>query len=275
MIALAKRALADHEQRKQASGSIGDGDAELPVDSPLRGYSTPNFADPKDSAPGKDTEERGNVDEQAPKKKKKKKKEKKGESEGEASKESDSVVPIDTANAGVMREEEGRRSNASSAAVALEIAEVGGRLAELLMTVRMVEEQSDLTAFLLPVTLSVPGRSGAAGQRGRSDADSGAYASSSDSGDDDEDSDEEGQGGKDREVGSGAKTSSGKGGKGPAKVPRGEKSIVGTKKRGKGAAREGRDRRGSNRGLVIQLLRYHKKVSAFLPWFVYAKVHLS
>lgn len=262
---MAKRALADHEQRKQASASIGDGDAELPADSPLRGYSTPIFADPKDSATGKDKEERANVDEQAPKKKKKKKKEKKSESGGEASKENDSVVPIDTANAEVMRKGEGGRSNASSAAVALEIAEVGGRLAELLMTVRMVEEQSDLTAFLLPVALSVPGRSGAAGQRGRSEADSGAYASSSDSDDDDEDSDEEGQGGKGRKVGSGAKASSGKGGKEPAMVRRGEKSDGGTKKRGKRTAGEGGDRRGSNGGLVIQLLRYHKKVSAFLP----------
>ncbi|CAM9853254.1 unnamed protein product, partial [Sphacelaria rigidula] len=95
----------------------------------------------------------------------------------------------------------------------MSLEEIGGRLAQLLMVVRMVEEQSDLSAFLLPVELSVPANNDRGGTRGQKIARTGTDhpasaaaaggagdVSSSDSeADEDSDDDNGGGGGRHRE----------------------------------------------------------------------------
>ncbi|CAN0065657.1 unnamed protein product, partial [Ectocarpus sp. 12 AP-2014] len=76
----------------------------------------------------------------------------------------------------------------------MDLAEISGRLARVLMVVRMVEEQSDLTAFLLPVRLSLPSTvsSSASRQLGNPAVglDGDASSSSSDNSDDEEEEEE-------------------------------------------------------------------------------------
>lgn len=139
----------------------------------------------------------------------------------------------------------------------MELAEVSGRLARVLMVVRMVEEQSDLSAFLLPVRLSLPSSSlsaasltggkfrAGAGEGGGDQEDLRGDASSSSSDSDDDSGDEE--------EGKAAHAS------GKAK---GGKKVAGNKKgkgKGKGGG-TGETSGGKKRMLAIERLRYHKKV---------------
>lgn len=145
---------------------------------------------------------------------------------------------------------------------------IGGRLAQLLMVVRMVEEQSDLTAFLVPVELSLPamtattGTTTAGSSLGSSKdarngtncpaarvAGAGDVSSSESEGEEDDEIDgDEGDdgasmGGNGRQRGWGLGGGKGKPGR----------SGVGGKKREEGEG-QGKGR------LAIEKLRYHKKV---------------
>lgn len=132
----------------------------------------------------------------------------------------------------------------------MELSEINGRLARVLMVVRMVEEQSDLTAFLLPVRLSLPSSAAASLNHEKPEAVDGGdqglegdASSSSDSSDDDEEEEEEGEGGAARAV-------KGKGG---------NKVVEKGKGKGKGGG-AGELAGGKKRMLAIERLRYHKKV---------------
>lgn len=146
----------------------------------------------------------------------------------------------------------------------MSLEEIGGRLAQLLMVVRMVEEQSDLTAFLLPVELSVPANNDRGGKKGQKMARTGidhpasaaaatgggGDVSSSDS-EADEDSDDDGDDG------------------GRHKGGVGKRGGVGSGSKRKESSQTGKA--GKSR-LAIQLLRYHKKVRICLCqirwWFL-------
>ncbi|CAN0156954.1 unnamed protein product, partial [Ectocarpus sp. 12 AP-2014] len=200
---IARRALADdkklQEQRASPTPSSSPSRSRfvLPENSPLRGFrgTAAAFTDARGGAGGggETAAGAGNgsgdgetaagasaVDSSAlvatPSKKKRKKRKKTGDHPEEKGK-------IVEASA----EEEGGGQK-------MDLAEISGRLARVLMVVRMVEEQSDLTAFLLPVRLSLPSTvsSSASRQLGNPAVglDGDASSSSSDNSDDEEEEEE-------------------------------------------------------------------------------------
>ncbi|CAN0503964.1 unnamed protein product, partial [Ectocarpus sp. 12 AP-2014] len=243
---ITRRALGDdnklQEQRASPSPSSSPSPSRfvLPENSPLRGFRGTAVAGGggetvgsagKGTGGGETTAGTSAVDSSAlvatPSKKKRKKRKKTGDQPEEKGK----IVEAEKV------EEEGGGQK-------MDLAEIGGRLARVLMVVRMVEEQSDLTAFLLPVRLSLPSTvsSSASRQLGNPavglDGDaSSSSSSSSDSSDDKEEEEEEEEEGR-----------AGSSGKGERKAP-------GKGKGGKGGA-AGR----KIRMLAIERLRYHKKV---------------
>ncbi|CAN0352586.1 unnamed protein product, partial [Ectocarpus sp. 8 AP-2014] len=245
---IARQALADdnklQEQRASPSPSSSPSPSRfvLPENSPLRGFRGPAaaFTDARGGAGGggetvgsagtgsggcETAAGASAVDSSAlvatPSKKKRKKR-KKRKKTADQPEEKGAIV-----EASEVEEEGGGQK--------MDLAEISGRLARVLMVVRMVEEQSDLTAFLLPVRLSLPSTvsSSASRQLGNPavELDGDASSSSSDSSDDEEE--EEGR--------------AGSSGKGKRKAPeKGKGGRVGT---------EGK----KMRMLAIERLRYHKK----------------
>lgn len=156
IIVTARRILADHRQH-QGESSAQNGEMSpglLPADSPLRGYTSPGLAEAHaacrvDSADASSPPRER--DWRTPKRKKRKKL---LASKGGVISRTSGDTELDKRK---VRGGEEDMGTLAAVDAPMELAELGGRLAQLLMVVRMVEEQSDLTAFYLPVNLSVPG----------------------------------------------------------------------------------------------------------------------
>lgn len=262
--AMSRQALADDDKLRETSlpssspSSSQSSPPQLPADSPLRGFQGADAAfthrgatigrgGKQDAAAAVRTQPPPGATVSGSSKKSKKKRKKSRQAGHEAGNRSGSGAG--TAALVVVEEGGGKK---------LELEEVGARLARVLMVVRMVEEQSDLTGFLLPVRLSLPssltasarrrgGRPGAGGGGdGRGDLEGDASSSSSDSSDGEE---EEG----------GARAV----GKGQA----GGRNGV-AKGKGKGKEKGGAAGVQKRRMLAIERLRYHKKVGHSLNEFL-------
>ncbi|CAM9566144.1 unnamed protein product, partial [Hapterophycus canaliculatus] len=139
----------------------------------------------------------------------------------------------------------------------MELAEVSGRLARVLMVVRMVEEQSDLSAFLLPVRLSLPSSSPSTASRKGGNPGAGAGEGS---GGDQEDLRGDASSSSDSDDDSGDEKE-GVAGDASGKTRGGRKGLVNGKGRGKGKGGGAGETSGvtKRRMLAIERLRYHKK----------------
>lgn len=256
--ALARRALFDYnsfsssEQRQQS---------RLPVDSPLRGYpgalrelrgrhgSGGNVADVVGSSNGSAVlgGDESNGTRRSGDNPEKHKKKRKGEKKQDMAQDGDNgnaALVSHGISHGDFPSGDSDRDSPDSRRERMDLVEISERLSRVMMTVRMVEEQSDLTAFLLPVRLSLP--SSMASRRGfmnnggstvqgsvegsAVDEDGDASSSSSDS------SEEEGD-----VVAAGSKEDRQKG-----HASKGHSEV-----KGGGVA---------HKALAIERLRYHKKV---------------
>lgn len=273
--AMARRALIDHQQASvqddehrvlgnegeglsEGVKDTGDGDNRplpLHAESPLRGYAgaAAAFRGKEDGGFGGERTVPSSVI--AAKTRRDRKKRKKAgaglHAADEASRGGDAADGRADGR-GIERQQDQYRKDDGEERLGLD--EVSGRLARVLMVVRMVEEQSDLSAFLLPVELSLPSspasiRTGAAitggNRKGAHDARGNASSSESE--------------GEDEEELHGlaaAKKHDQNGGKAGAD----EGGI------GKGGRRDAGPK-GRKRLLAIERLRYHKKVDPVGGWF--------
>lgn len=243
LTAVAKRALSDSDDNKDP----------LPADSPLRGYlgaaaaltprgcggtvagSRPAVGGGKSggkSGPvSSSSSSPGNGKSEDAKKPSKKRRRKRGDARSADDDDDGSggrELVVGKEEASVEGGQEGERVVA-----AMNLEEIGGRLARLLMVVRMVEEQSDLSAYLVPVRLSLPAREEKREVSGKGGGGKDLEGDASSSEDEEEEEEEEG----------------GKGG-GKGKGGGVNKSSL----KGKAGGGDGKIR------LAIERLRYHKKV---------------
>ena len=278
MTTIAKRALSDHKRSSSSVEQGGGKRLQLPADSPLRGYLGASKAFTRSdgttvagsstavAVTGSGDEDVGarSPDNGSKRRSKKKRRTKKG-------KASDGRDDVNGEAAMVSGENSRQRSSNEDDGVGagwMDLAEISGRLVQVLMVVRMVEEQSDLTAFLLPVGLSLPSSASRGFQiaggdtvargifadgRRAVDADGPCDASSSgsDSSDGEQEGDEEGV--VERNAGKrGIVVAGSTGGK------QNDGRSNGSRRQSDKKEREGK--KTTRKKLAIERLRYHKKV---------------
>lgn len=278
--ATARRALSDHNNFNSSEQQTEGGRSRLPADSPLRGYPGAslafrgrqggNVADvvkrSTGSAPASavlDGEEANGTRRSgdSPEQHKKKRKGYKKQDFTQDGDNGNAALVSHGNSRGAVPSEYDNRDLPDSREERMDLAEISERLSKVMMVVRMVEEQSDLTAFLLPVRLSLP--SSWASRRGFMINGGGTVQGSVEGSAAGEDGDASSS--SSSESDSGEEEGDGKGKEKRGVLAAGSK---GDRRKGhagddsKGHSKQGKAKgRGvAHRALAIERLRYHKKV---------------